>query len=184
MKATVSQDICLETLSQQHAQDIFTTLDTHRDELREWLPFVDFTHSVQDSIDFVAYSEQAEKTFAIRFKGLFAGLVGLKDIDNSNQSAEMGYWLSPLYQNKGIVTAACRYLIGYAFAKLNLNRIQIRVAVGNTKSIRVTEKLGARFEGIQREAEKLASGFTDIHVYSILKREYPESLITGSYANH
>ena len=64
-------------------------------------------------------------------------------------------------------------LIEHAFGELDMNRIQIKVAVGNDKSRRIPEKLGFQMEGIERDGELLVDNvFTDIAVYSLLRKEY------------
>ncbi len=63
-------------------------------------------------------------------------------------------------------------MLDYAFDVLNINRIYIEVADDNLPSIRVVEKLGAKFEGLMREAQILPKGIVDARLYSILKREW------------
>lgn len=172
MNLQVNENIELESLSFSHAKEIFQEIDKHREALRQWLPFVEFTKSEEDSKEFVEFSNSTgDEIFAIRYKGLFAGLVGIKDIDYSSNKGELGYWVSPKFQNRGITTSSCKRLIEYFFVELNLNRLQIRIADGNSKSLRVAEKLHFIHEGIQREGELLDSGYVDLHVFSILKKE-------------
>lgn len=173
MRLDANENISLETLSQSHALDIFRTIDENRDELREWLPFVDYTKEEKDSRDFVDYvNASGDKIFVILYDASFVGLVGLKDIDNSNNKAETGYWISPQFQNKGIASLSTKRIIEYSFNELNLNRLQIKVAVDNLKSIRVAEKLCFCKEGIQRDGELLVSGYSDLWVFSLLRKEY------------
>ncbi|MDL2228598.1 GNAT family N-acetyltransferase, partial [Odoribacter sp. OttesenSCG-928-L07] len=83
------------------------------------------------------------------------------------------YWLSADYQKKGIVTQCVEFMVGHAFNKLNLNRIQIKCAVGNIKSSNIPKRLNFKFEGIEREGEYYDDDlFFDIEVYSILKKEW------------
>ena len=101
------------------------------------------------------------------------GLVGFKDFDDSNHKIEIGYWLSQYQQGNGIMTRSVDALLDYAFEQLNMNRVQIKVAVDNKKSNRIPQKLGFKFEGVERDGELLADNkYTDINVYSLLKKEY------------
>lgn len=173
MNYSVNKDIRLELLELSHAEVIFQTIDTHRSILRKWLPFVDYTKEVNDSIEFINYTANTgDLTFTIFYKNIFAGLVGIKDIDEANQKAEIGYWISPEFQNKGIATTTSNFLIAHSFNELNLNRLQVRIGTKNVQSNRVAEKLKFRLEGIQRDGELLVSGFHDLNVYSLLKKEY------------
>lgn len=169
----VNRNIVLESLNLSHSKAIFETIDKHREELCTWLPFVDFTRDERDTVDFIQYDTHSKnQTFSVFYKGKFAGLCGLKDVDKNNWKAEIGYWISPEFQNKGIATLSGKMLLKYGFQELKLNRIQIRIGVKNVKSIRVAEKLAFRFEGIERDGELLSTGFHDINVYSLLNKEY------------
>lgn len=170
----VSDDIVLNPLAVDDIFKIFNTLDSERDYLREWLPFVDTTREPEDTAGFVNHVVQTgEKQFTIYYKDKFVGLVGFKDIDTGNRRTEIGYWLSQHAQGKGIMTQSVKRLLEYAFEEMDLNRIQIRVAVANRKSRRIPEKLGFKEEGIERDGELLVDNvFTDIVVYSLLKKEY------------
>jgi ribosomal-protein-serine acetyltransferase len=175
----VDQHIQLRELSHIDVADIFSTIDSERAYLGEWLPFVEFTQEMAFTHSFVdAYlqSDRSSPTFVILFDNTFAGLIGLKDTDKLNCKTEIGYWLSEKYQGKGIVTRSAAKLIEYAFENLNINRIQVRAATGNTKSQRVAERLGFVFEGIERNGEKHARGYVDLNVYSLLKSEFKKSL--------
>ncbi|MFA7401791.1 MAG: GNAT family protein, partial [Bacteroidales bacterium] len=89
-----------------------------------------------------------------------------------NQKTEIGYWLSESFQKKGIMSLSVKALIDYAFQQLQLNRIQIKCAVGNNESKHIPQRLGFTFEGIEREGEFLSDNtFTDLEVYSILKKD-------------
>lgn len=173
MKETqISEDLTLSPLKEKHASDIFDTLDRYRDRMRVWLPFIDTTLSVNDSLDYIRYAKSNEKTYAIIFKGEFAGMIGIKSVDESNEKAELGYWISPAFEGKGLVSQSARALIDYAFNTMNLNRLLIQVAVGNTRSIRIAERLGFKKEGIERDGEKLVNGFTNIVKFGLLKRDF------------
>ncbi len=170
----VSDDIILYPLSVDDIFKIFNTINTEREYMREWLPFVDTTKEVEDTANFVNHVlETGEKQFSIYYKEQFVGLIGYKDTDNLNKKLEIGYWLSQYAQGKGIMMQSVNKLVEYAFAEMDMNRVQIKVAVGNYKSRRIPEKLGFQDEGIERDGELLVDGvYTDIVVYSLLKREY------------
>lgn len=170
----VTSDIILNPLSVDDIFKIFNTLDTEREYMREWLPFVDSTQVVEDTANFVNHVLQAEdKQFTIWYKDKFVGLVGFKDTDINNKKIEIGYWLSQYVQGKGIMTQSVLRLLKLAFNDMGMNRVQIKVAVGNQKSRNIPERLGFKFEGIERDGELLVDNmYTDIAVYSLLKKEF------------
>jgi ribosomal-protein-serine acetyltransferase len=88
-----------------------------------------------------------------------------------NKKTELGYWLAENMQGKGIITGSITVLIRFAFKKLKLNRVQIKVAVGNFKSLAIPKKLGFSFEGIERAGEKHQQLYHDLEVYSLLAND-------------
>ena len=170
----VTDSIALRPLEIGDAAIIYNTIDTERDYLRVWLPFVDETTEPAFTEKVVAAMiESDDKQFIMLFNGQFAGLIGYKETDLKSKKAEIGYWLSQTAQGKGIVIQSVQYLIHIAFEELGINRVQIKVAIENKKSRKIPEKLGFQLEGVERDGELLVDGvFTDIAVYSILKREY------------
>lgn len=177
MELTIANNILLRNISQEYAEDIFKTINSQRSYLREWLPFIDKTTDLIDTVSYIesvenAHYEQKDEVFVILCDGKFAGIIGFKLTDKDNMKTEIGYWLSDEMQGKGIVTRSCKELLRYAFVELNLNRVQIKTAVGNHKSKRIPKKLGFKFEGIERDGELLNCGFTDIEVYSLLRSEF------------
>lgn len=170
----VSEDIELYPLSVDDIFRIFNTLNDEREYMREWLPFVDATREVEDTGNYVNYVLQtADKQFTICYQGKFVGLIGFKDTDTDNKKLEIGYWLSQHAQGKGIMFSSVSKLIEHVFVAMDMNRIQIKVAVENHKSRKIPEKLGFELEGIERDGELLVDNvYTDIAIYSLLKREY------------
>ena len=65
----------------------------------------------------------------------------------------MGYWLGEEHQGKGLMTAACRALVDYAFGELGLNRVVISCATENKKRCAIPERLSFRREGVKHQAE-------------------------------
>jgi ribosomal-protein-serine acetyltransferase len=176
-KIKVGENIVLKQIELEDAIDVFNTINSQREYLRKWLPFVDFTKELKDSQSFVSSvinvpEENKEYVFVIHYDGVFAGLIGFKDTDKLNKKTEFGYWLSESYQKKGIITESVKVLLHFAFDELDINRIQIKCAVGNTPSRNIPRKLGFKFEGVERDGELLVDNqFTDIEVYSLIKKD-------------
>jgi ribosomal-protein-serine acetyltransferase len=174
-----SEDIVLKKLRPETSPVLFDAINSNRDHLREWLPFVDQTWKVSDTEIFVrsVLGDQGAKKdliYEIWFRSEFAGLIALKEIDRWNKKTELGYWIIPQFEGKGIITDACRLLIDMAFGTLGMNRIQIKAGVGNARSLRVAERLNFRFEGIERSGEKLNKRYIDLATYSMLRKEWEQ----------
>lgn len=177
MVIKINTEIELKQLERTDSIDIFETIDSQREYLGKWLPFVEFTKEIADTEKFVdsivnASEDKFELVFAIRKQNKFIGLIGFKDTDRSNKKTEIGYWLSEKYQKQGIITKSVDKLCDFAFNKQGINRIQIKCAVDNKSSIKIPQRLGFKFEGIEREGELLTGNiFTDLEIYSKLKSD-------------
>ena len=133
-----------------------------------------------DALNFKGYvfenarpaDNQRDPVYILEQGEAICGLAGFHFSDAPNQRTEIGYWLLPAYRGKGIVTNTVRYLCQWAVRERNMNRIQIRCAVGNIPSNAIPKRLGFTLEGTEREGELLTSGeYVNVNVYSILKKE-------------
>lgn len=170
----------LELLDQSHAVELFELIDGNREYLRRWLPWLDSSKYLQNTVDFIKYSQIQFKEnlglqLGIRYREKLAGVIGFHKFDWLNRSAGIGYWLGESHQGKGLITRTCGCLLDYAFGNLGLNRIEIRCAVGNSRSRAVPERLGFSEEGMIREAEWLYDHYVDHVVYGILRDEWSGS---------
>lgn len=180
----VSEEILLKIVSISDAESIFNIINESRDQLRKWLVFIDNTHTVNDTIDYInsvyPIRQDGELVFSVFYKNIFSGLIGFEGTNKYCKKSEIGYWLSPKYQKKGIMVNCVRTLTDYAFYNLNLNRIQIKCAIGNISSNRIPQKLGYVFEGVEREGELLSEGkYVDLNVYSALKNEWKKNILSN-----
>lgn len=170
----VDANIRLKEIGFEHLRPIFNTIDSERNYLEKWLPFVELTKDISFTNQFIENylnSDKLNLTFAITFQKKFVGIIGLKDTDTDNKKTEIGYWLSERFQGKGIMTLSCKTLIEYIFSSKGINRVQIKAATENLKSRSIPERLGFTFEGIERDGELHSYGFVDLAIYVLLKRE-------------
>jgi ribosomal-protein-serine acetyltransferase len=158
------------------AQEIFEAINRDRDYLREWLPFVDITQKVEDTESFIhsvtSEANKKDEIYTIWYNEAFAGLIGFKDTDHVNRKTEVGYWLKKNMQGKRIVTSCVEKLLRYAFLKLRMHRVQIKVAMQNIRSESIPKRLGFKLEGVEREGELHGKEYRSLKVYSLLKSEY------------
>lgn len=174
---TVKDNIVLKELELGDAEFIFKAIDSQREYLGEWLPFVEYTKSVKDSLDYVNSvvtmpEDCKEWQFSLFCGDDFAGLAGFKGTDQLNRKSEIGYWLKEEFQNRGIMTESVRALMKFGFSELHLNRIQIKCAPENVKSNKIPQRLGFTLEGIERESEFVKEGvFRDANVWSLIKKD-------------
>jgi ribosomal-protein-serine acetyltransferase len=177
MELIVDENIILKQIELKHAPDIFNIMDSEREYLGKWLPFVEYTKEVKDTENYInslvnAPADLFEYVFVIEYKDEVVGLSGFRSTDRQNKKTEIGYWLSEKYQHRGIVTKSVTKLCDFAYNDLEMNRIQIKCAIGNTPSEKIPERLSFRYEGIERDGELLSDNtYANLSVYSKLKND-------------
>lgn len=180
-KLTIDDYTFLEKLNLTHSEAIFNAIDQNRKFLRKWLPFVDFTQKISDTERFVRsitdkVSSNRDEVYVIWYKHEFAGLIGFKDIDRTNDKIEIGYWLTEKMTGRGIATEATRKMVNLAFRNMDMNRVVIRCGIGNDKSSAIPRRLGFSLEGVERCGERHNQSYIDLEVYSLLKYEWAKTL--------
>jgi ribosomal-protein-serine acetyltransferase len=173
----IDSSLLLCQIAREDAEELTELIDRNRSYLRQWLPWLDNSTSIEDTLRFIGRSvEQAEDANGLTF-GVFcdrrlAGIIGQHYLDSVNQKTELGYWLDAAQQGRGIMTRATARLTDYAFRHQHCNRVLLHCASGNLKSRGVAERLGFVQEGILREAEWLYDHYVDLVVYSMLQRDW------------
>jgi ribosomal-protein-serine acetyltransferase len=173
----IDEDLVLKKISLESAGHIFQAINSDREHLRRWLPFIDHTRKKEDTEIFIksilhTTCPKRDLIYEIWMSDNFIGLVALKEIDKWNGKTEIGYWIHSDFEGKGFMTRSCRALIDLSFSSLGLNRVELKVATGNARSGLVAERLNFKMEGIEREGEQHNKSHLDLIVYSILKKEW------------
>jgi len=75
----------------------------------------------------------------------FIGFTGLKYLEDLNE-IDIGYRFMRDYWGKGIATESGRAIIDWGFTKLGVEKIIALILPENIPSIRVSEKLGMKYE--------------------------------------
>jgi ribosomal-protein-serine acetyltransferase len=177
VKIEIEDGLFLKSLELREAEDLLLLVDANRPYLREWLPWLDMTRSIDEMILFIEstlrqLSLNQGFQSAIWHQGQIVGIIGYHHLEWANRSSCIGYWLDERNQGKGFMTKACRTLVDYAVDEWNLNRIEIRCAEGNLKSRGIPERLGFKAEGLLREAEWLYDHYVDHVVYGMLAKDW------------
>ncbi len=168
----LAEGVALQLLERRHADALFALIDRNRPHLGTWLPWVDWTLTVQDSKTHIAGSTQRWADgkgleAGIWCDGNLAGVIGFHDLNTRHQATSIGYWLGAEFQGRGLMTMACRALIDHAVDTLDLHRIEIRCAVDNRPSRAIPERLGFRAEGTLQDSFWLRDRFWDMAVYGM-----------------
>ncbi|MEO8146582.1 MAG: GNAT family protein [Bacteroidia bacterium] len=173
----VDDTISLEIVDHAHAGTIYNLVDANRQQLREWLPWVDNMHTVEFIKNFITdskkrYDEKSDFAYVILLNDTIVGRIGVYKIDHQNKIGSIGYWLGYDIQGKGIITKTCKELTSYCFNNLDLNRIEIKCGTENYKSQAIPERLNFEKEGTIRQGELVYNKFIDLFSYAMLRDEW------------
>lgn len=178
----ISDHLKLKSWDPSQASELFALVDSNREHLSEWLPWVKFNQTVHDSEKFIE-SVRAEMRgdkgleLGIWYNDTLAGCIGLHELNMLHKKTSLGYWLGKKYVGKGIMTKSVKALTTYCFEQLGFNRVELRAAVENEKSNAIAKKLWFKREGTLRQAELINGEFVDDFVYSMLKKDWVSSRV-------
>lgn len=159
--------VALAFLEQADAEELLYLVESSRETLSKWLPWVETFHSLGDArASISAYELQREMgnggAFGIRRldDGALAGEIVLQWLDPRNRSAAIGYFLGSAFRGMGLATEAGNLALEY-IREMGIHRVEISAAVENGESNALAERLGFRWEGVSRDAEFLHGKFWD-----------------------
>lgn len=128
---------------------------------------------------FIARSQQmAEEGSGARLAverlgdGAFIGWCALSRWNPDYRSASLGYCFDDAAWGHGYATEAACELLQWAFATLDLNRVQAETDTRNAASARVLEKLNFVREGTLREDCVVDGEVSDSWVYGLIRRQW------------
>lgn len=171
----VSEKIRFQLLMAKDAEDFYELMVRNERHLGVFMPRILETTSVEQSRRVIAtfLSQLVENNgfrAAIYYESHMVGVAGFKYIDWLNKKTEIMYWVDQGYLGRGIATACVEKLVDIAFSEYKLNKVVIKASTDNIASNRVAKKCGFVLEGISWQDEYLPSGYTDVNVYSLLKK--------------
>ena len=94
--------------------------------------------------------------------------------DKEVRKAEIGYDLEPQFWGLGMMTEALSEMLRFGFEEMNLNRIQVKSAPSNERSIKLIRRLGFKKEGVLRDNFIFMGELQDDVLFSLLRKEWDE----------
>ena len=173
----VNDEIDLRLYEEKDALALYRVVTTNYEHLRPFLHWVTPDYSLETAKEFIVqnhllHAAKKSTAYGIFFRGGFAGSIGFVKLGWISRVAEIGYWIGREFAGRGIITKSCRVLIDHAFDELEMNRVEIRCAIENTKSRAIPERLGFVQEGVLRQAVWRHTRFYDVAVYGLLAEDW------------
>ncbi|MFD7526960.1 GNAT family N-acetyltransferase [Streptomyces sp. NPDC059849] len=168
----------LRPLEIWQAQEFLDHMDRARALIDPWIPFASFATDLDSARELLRrYAEkQAADTgriYGIWLDGTLVGGVLFRIFDAESGNCEIGCWLEPAGEGRGLITRAARRLIDWAFLERGMHRVEWDASAANTASIAVAERLGMTRDGVLRENYLYRGVRHDSEIWSVLAREWP-----------
>ena len=109
---------------------------------------------------------------SLRESTTLLGTCGFQKWNRDWHSCAVCYDLKVSARGHGYMQEALRSAIAWAFANMNLNRIEACIYPGSRASIMLAEKLGFAREGVLRKAGYWDEQYHDMRIYGLLKNEF------------
>jgi ribosomal-protein-serine acetyltransferase len=146
------QSILICRHASYEAQALFSAVDRDRERLRRFLPWVDFTLSLQDEINYLedAHQKWDEKIFFAyslyrKSDGELVGTANVHSISWKNECCELGYLIFNQFEGQGYISDYVQTIEKVCF-ELGFFRIEIRCDSKNERSAAVPIRNGYRKE--------------------------------------
>ena len=127
-------------------------------------------YTLDDAVNWIALMQNQDPmvNFVIAADDSLIGVIGLEfREDVYRKTALLGSWISEEYWGRGIMPQAIKLFTAYAFANLDVLRIQAGVLSSNPKSLRVLEKAGYVKEGVMKNAIIKNGVILNEHIYAM-----------------
>ncbi|MER5630929.1 GNAT family N-acetyltransferase [Streptomyces nitrosporeus] len=169
---------CLCPLEPWQAEEFLAHMDRARGLVDPWVPLaaaVPDLGSARALLQRYADKQAADtgRIYGIRLDGTLVGGVMFRIFDRASGTCEIGCWLEPAGQGRGLVDRASRKLIDWAFDVRGMHRVEWIASAANTRSTAVAERLGMTREGVLRQAYLHHGVRHDEEIWAVLASEWP-----------
>ncbi|MES2170893.1 MAG: GNAT family protein [Actinomycetota bacterium] len=151
-------------------------LERAREHIRPWVGPSFVTEGVPAARATLArYADQTardgSRIFGIWDDGVLVGGAMFVEFDAAAATCELGCWLEPAAEGRGLITAACAALVDWAFDERGIHRAEWHCRADNVRSAAVAERLGMTLEGVLRDSWKIGETFYDTQVWARLSTD-------------
>ena len=108
----------------------------------------------------------------LKNEDLVIGTCGYNSLVPTQFRGEIGYDLHRDFWKQGIMREALQAILAFGFDRLELNKIEAKVMLGNDASDRLLKKLGFKEEGVLRRHGYWKGGFHDLRIFGLLNEDF------------
>ncbi|MFD5436781.1 GNAT family N-acetyltransferase [Kitasatospora sp. NPDC091257] len=167
----------LRPLEPWQAPEFLTHLDRARAHTDPWIPWATFSVDLDSArATLQRYSDglnaDQKRIYGIWLDGTLVGGVMFVSFDARSGVCEIGAWTEPAGEGHGLITAAVKLLLDYAFATRGMHRAEWWCSSVNARSRAVAERVGMTRDGVLREWYPYNGVRYDKEIWAILASEW------------
>lgn len=167
----------LRPLEIWQAPEFLAHMDRARALVDPWIPFAAAATDLESARALLGRYAQKQATDTGRLHGIWldgtlVGGVMFRVFDAESGNCEVGCWLEPAGEGRGLVTRAATRLIDWAFLERGMHRVEWVASAGNTRSTAVAQRLGMTRDGVLRESYPYRGERHDSEIWSVLAPEW------------
>jgi RimJ/RimL family protein N-acetyltransferase len=166
----------LRALEPWNADEFAAHVEQAREHLKPWIPFASRVVDVEGArellqrfADWQAHDEG--RMYGIWIDGVLSGGTLFKSFDTRSAVCEIGVWLAPQAQGRGLISIAANLMIDWAFTARGMHRVEWHCDPRNERSKAVAKRLGFTYEGTHRSDFVINGERHDSEVWSLLKAD-------------
>ena len=165
------ENILLRPFQVEDTEHLFMAVRESLAELKPWMSWAHDGYSQEEAENFIKitrarWEERTLFAFAIvdADNGDVLGGCSLSNKHPVYHYCNLGYWVRTSRHGHGIAGRAAKLVARYGFEHEGIIRAEVVMAVENTKSRRVAEKIGAHYEGILLNRMVVGKAIYDAHM--------------------
>lgn len=167
----------LGPLEPWHAEEFASSVAQARDHLAPWIPFAHTITDVETARGFLqrfadSHASDTRHLYGIWLDGRLVGGLMFPTFDRRSGICEIGVWLSPQAQGRGLMTRAARELVDWAIRMRGMSRVEWHTDPRNERSRSVAQRLGFTYEGVRRSSHVVADERQDAEVWALLAGDW------------
>lgn len=168
---TVNDALSLHSVNESYAQALYEMVERNKAALQQAMDWPQYVKSAEDTRktiqgNYLLHHRGYAKMFMILEHDALIGVVSFNQIEPTNKTAYIGYWLDEARQGRGLLSQALQALMRWYAEKGEVRRFVIKCRVANEPSNRVARRNGFTLEGRLKEAEYLNGVFHDQNLYA------------------
>ena len=131
--------------------------------------FIEYAHRRRSQGEFAC--------FAVVPEGLdtAVGIFQLRALDAEFSTAEWGFALGSAFWGRGLFQQGAQLMMTFAFDHVGVRRLEARAMADNDRGNGALRKVGARKEGVLRQAMAKGGSLHDAHLWAIIETDWRQA---------